>query len=181
MSGEEAPRVVSDTGVYLRASIRATNVSSSFLRRAEAGEIRLCVSRELLAEARDVLTRPELRAKNARLDAAALERFLLEIEANATLIDPLPEHIRLGRDPDDEHLLNLAVEAGAAYLVTFDNDLLDLMWALDPAAVEFRELHPTITILTPGELITRLNLLRPQPEPASEESSPRKKSRGGKR
>ena len=171
MTGDEVPRVVPDTGVFLKASISDTNVSSSLLHRAAAGEIRLCVSQELLAEVRDVLTRPLLRAKNARLDDAALETFLREIEANAMLIDPLPPHIRYDRDPEDEHILNLAVEARAAYIVTFDNDLLDLMKPSGQAALEFQQRYPAITILTAGELITRLNLLRPQRDPATEMAS----------
>lgn len=159
MSAEGTLRVVPDTGVFLRASIRETNVSSSLLNRAFAGEIRLFISRDLIAEVRDVLTRPEIRVKNARLDDQALERFLHQIEANATLVDPLPEHVNYDRDPDDEHILNLAVEAKATCIVTFDNDLLDLMKPTGKAAEDFQARFPEITILTPGELITRLNLL----------------------
>ena len=160
-----------DTGVILRSSINADNVSSSLLRRAEAGEIRLCVSEDLLAEVRDVLTRPEIRIKNARLNDGALEAFIGEIRANAALIDPLPPHVRYERDRDDEHVLNLAVEARAAYIVTFDNDLLDLMKAVGTAAMEFQKRYPTITILTPGELITRLNLLRQKVDPGATSST----------
>lgn len=79
MTAEETPWVVPDTGVFLRASISDTNVSSSLLRRAIAAEIRLCISQDLLTEVRDVLTRPEIRVKNARLDDAALEVFLSQI------------------------------------------------------------------------------------------------------
>lgn len=106
--------------------------------------------------------------------------------SNATLIDPLPQHVRYERDPDDEHILNLAIEARAAYIVTFDNDLLDLMKASGKAALEFQERYPQITILTPGELITRLNRLRPHTdpevapitEPGSEPGQPPKQNRG---
>jgi putative PIN family toxin of toxin-antitoxin system len=156
----ETPRVVSDTGVFLRASISPNNVSSSLLLRAVAGEIRLYISHALMAEVRDVLTRPNIRLKNARLDDAALETFLLQVEANTILIDPLPQHVRYERDPNDEHILNLAVEAQAAYIVSFDNDLLDLMKPSGGVALEFQRRYPTVTTLTPGELITRLNRLR---------------------
>ena len=88
MTPPDLPRVVSDTGVYLRATINAANVSSSLLRRAASGEIQLYVSHDLLAEVRDVLTRPEIRVKNARLSDEALEAFLAEIQVQARLIDP---------------------------------------------------------------------------------------------
>ena len=154
--------VVSDTGVYLRASINAANVSSSLLHKATVGEMQLYVSRDLLDEVQDVLTRPEIRAKNARLSDEALQAFLREVEAQAILIDPLPQHFSYSRDPDDEHILNLAIEAGASYIASFDNDLLDLMRSKHEEAQDFRRRFPNITILTPGEIITRVNVSSPK-------------------
>ena len=150
--------VFSDTGVYLRASINAANVSSSLLNKAASGEMQLYVSRDLLDEVQDVLTRPEIRAKNARLSHEALQALLREIEAQAILIDPLPSHFSYSRDPDDEHILNLAIEAGASYIASFDNDLLDLMRSNHEEAQDFRRRFPNITILTPGEIITQVNV-----------------------
>ncbi len=186
MTTPTPPVVVPDTGVFLRASINETNVSSSLLRRAAAGEVQLCVSRELIAEVRDVLTRTEIRAKNARLDDAALETFLQEIETQSRLIEPLPQHFHYERDPDDEHILNLAIEVGAAYIVTFDKDLLDLMQSGREAERDFQARFPGITILMPGELLTRLNLLKqnrepeisPAPEQAPEQNRPGSQDRG---
>jgi putative PIN family toxin of toxin-antitoxin system len=151
------PVVVADTVIYLQASINDTNVASSVLRRAEAGEVTLCISRQMIAEVRDVLTRQEIRVKNARLSNEELEGFILSIEANASLIDPLPVHYRYARDPDDEHVLNLAIEAKAKYLVSYDNDLLSLMDANRTEGRAFQQLYPELTILTAGEFITRLN------------------------
>lgn len=39
----------------------------------------------------------------------------------------MPKRFELPRDPDDEPYINLAIEAGARFLVTRDRDLLDLM------------------------------------------------------
>lgn len=156
------PVVVADTVIFLQASINETNVASSFLRRVEAGEVTLCVSRQMLDEIRDVLTRPEIRAKNARLSDEALEGFIRSIEERATLIDPLPAHYRYERDPDDEHVLNLAIEAKAQYIITRDTDLLDLMDNSRPEGSEFQRQYPDITILGPGEFFTRLNLSKQQ-------------------
>lgn len=75
--------------IYLQASINEANVASSFLRRAEAGDVTLCVSRQMIAEIRDVLTRTEIRAKNALLSDEELANFILRIEENAAIIDPL--------------------------------------------------------------------------------------------
>lgn len=172
--------VVLDTGAFLRAAINDTNVSSSFLRRAAAGDVRLCVSHALLEEIRDVLTRPEIRVKNARLSDEALEAFIHGIGATADLLDPLPQRFHYERDPDDEHILNLAIEARAAYILTFDNDLLDLMDSRRAAARTFQERFPAITILTPGEMITQLNLLHHQEQvpPGPAASTPEQEPEG---
>ena len=65
-------------------------------------------------------------------------------------IDLVPVSFRY-RDPDDEPYLNLAIAVSADYLVTRDNDLLDLMQ--DSA---FRVRFPSLTILDP---VTALRLL----------------------
>jgi predicted nucleic acid-binding protein len=44
------------------------------------------------------------------------------------------------RDPDDEAYLNLAIEAEADFLISGDNDLLDLMISHSDEAKDFR--HP---------------------------------------
>jgi putative PIN family toxin of toxin-antitoxin system len=156
------PTVVADTVIYLQASTNETNVAASFLRRVEAGEVTLCISRQMIVEILDVLTRPEIRLKNARLSNEELEGFILSIEANALLIDPLPEHYRYVRDPNDEHVLNLAIEAKAQYLLSYDKDLLILTDDSRSEGRAFQHEYPELTILGAGEFITRLNLLQDQ-------------------
>ncbi len=67
----------------------------------------------------------------------------------AAWIDRVPEHYVLVRDPDDSKYLNLAIAAGAAYLVTTDLDLLDLMEPQSAAGVDFRRRFPSIQVVTP--------------------------------
>ncbi len=52
------------------------------------------------------------------------------------------------RDPKDEAYLNLAIVANATYLVSKDNDLLDLMMTQRPEAWNFRLRYPMLKILT---------------------------------
>ena len=59
------------------------------------------------------------------------------------------------RDPKDEPYINLALAANADYLVTRDNDLLDLMNDSD-----FRQQFPGLTILDP---VAFLRVLSPPP------------------
>ncbi len=153
----EVVKVVADTVIYLQASFNVNNVASSFLRRVETGEVTLYISRLMIQEIRDVLARPASRTKNARLSDEELKEFIQGIEDKAILIDPLPEHFLYERDPNDEHVLNLAIDIGADFILTRDNDLLDLM---DTGRLEgrgFREQYPSTTITGPGELLIYLN------------------------
>jgi uncharacterized protein len=180
---EDTPvSVVADTVIYLQASINQTNVASSFLRRVDAGEIQLYISRQMIEEIRDVLTRPEIRVKNARLSDQALEAFIESIEQQAILIDPLPSHFSYARDPDDEHVLNLAIEAKAAFIISHDKDLLALMEENRPEGQTFRHQFPGIKVLGAGEFLSHLNRSRQRNETSENpETSPqpdRKPDRG---
>lgn len=61
----------------------------------------------------------------------------------------MPEHYVLARDPDDSIYLNLAITAGAPYLVTTDLDLLDLMDPQSTAGIDFRNRFPGVEVVTP--------------------------------
>lgn len=109
------------------------------------------MSDELLQEIRDVLTRPEIRRKNARYTDQDIEILVDRLERIGKLIADLPAHFRYERDPGDEHLIDLAIEANAEYLVSRDKDLLDLRY--DPL---FRARYPGLTIADPVEFLKRL-------------------------
>lgn len=62
------------------------------------------------------------------------------------------------RDPDDEPYLNLAIEAGAEFLVTRDRDLLDLMrWDREEGRT-FQRRFPKLKNVDP---VTFLKLIEP--------------------
>jgi predicted nucleic acid-binding protein len=77
-----------------------------------------------------------------------VEELLDRLARTATLLDPVPTHFAYVRDPKDEPYLNLAIAAGAHYLVSWDPDLLDLMTD-SPEALDFRQRFPGLTVLTP--------------------------------
>jgi putative PIN family toxin of toxin-antitoxin system len=118
----------------------------------EPGRLTLFVSDAILAEVQDVLSRPRVRAKNPAITDETVTAFRARIQQVSQRIDPVPASFALPRDPDDEPYLNLAIAAGADYLVTRDNDMLDLM---QDAA--FRSQHPSLRILDPVALLQILN------------------------
>src|SRR3954470_11841875 len=110
---------VYDCMLFLQAASRPDRVHGTFRLLAD-GTVTLCMSPAVLAEIRDVLTRPELRAKFPALTPEHVEVFLDHVLASARLIDPVAEVFTLPRDPKDEPYVNLAVAAGARYLVTWN-------------------------------------------------------------
>ena len=62
----------------------------------------------------------------------------------------MPEHYVLARDPADSKYLNLAITAGAPYVVTDDLDLLDVMDPQSTAGIDFRTRFPAVEIVTPA-------------------------------
>ena len=129
--------------------------AGELLRQLEAGRLALFVSDDILDEARDVLGRSKLRAKNPQITDQVVQETFDRLDRTAIRVATIPNVVSLPRDPDDEPYLNLAVAVAADYLVTRDNDMLDLM-----QDGVFRAQYPTLTILNPVAL---LQILTPSP------------------
>ena len=125
------------------------------------GRVTLCLSPDVLAEIRDVLTRPKLVARFPALTKQAVDAFLADHLRMATWIGNVPEQYIVVRDPDDSKYINLAITAGAPYVVTDDLDLLDLMDPHSRGAVDFRTRFPGVQILTPVALEALISKMAP--------------------
>jgi putative PIN family toxin of toxin-antitoxin system len=169
MSAPQRPRVVFDCMTFLQATGRPTGPAAAYLRLLEAGAFILFVSDDVLREVADVLSRPNVRRKNPLLTDQAVQQLLDRLAQTATRLDAVPSHLTYPRDPKDEPYLNLAIAAGARYLVTWDNDLLDLM-ADNPEGTAFRGRFPGLVILTPVRLLRELGQA-PAAPPAGPDSS----------
>ena len=84
--------------------------------------IQLVVCDELLAEIRDVTSRPKFARYFPKEEVESLIEFMQIIGER---FEPTQE-VKLCRDEADDYLLALAIEAHAHYLVTGDQDLLVL-------------------------------------------------------
>jgi putative PIN family toxin of toxin-antitoxin system len=157
------PVAVFDCMVYLQAATRPEGPARACLGMAQLGRIVLCISPAIRSEVADVLSRPKVRRKFPSLTSEAVAVFLGDIDALARCAAEVPRVVTLPRDPKDEPYLNLAVAAGAKHLVTWDNDLLDLM-ADNPQGADFRKRFPDLVILTPVALLRELDQA-PAPPP----------------
>lgn len=143
------PRVVFDCMIFLQGLVREAGPAADCLQRFEDGSVRLFVSMEILAEIRDVLTRPKLQRKFPRLTIERVEALLAGLLVKAEILDNVESIFHYERDPKDEPYINLAIAASASYLASRDNDLLDLMIEKRRDGQEFRQRFPGIHILDP--------------------------------
>jgi len=66
------------------------------------------------------------------------------------------------RDPKDERYVDLAAEIEADFLLTRDNDLLDLMSLSSELAKQFRQRFPRLLILNPVHFLDELKSRMPE-------------------
>ena len=67
-----------------------------------------------------------------------------------------PEEFHYERDPDDEMYINLAIVVNATYLVSRDNDLLDLMTTSTDIARQFRSRYPFLRVMKAADFVTAI-------------------------
>ena len=113
-------RVVLDTNVLISA-ILFGGKPRRILEKAIRGEIRLCLSEPILEELRGVLRRSKF-----DYSLEKVQTLLTELTSIADFVNP-SQIIRLVlEDPDDNRILECAVEAKASYIITGDFHLLKL-------------------------------------------------------
>jgi putative PIN family toxin of toxin-antitoxin system len=150
---------VFDCNVFLHAAAREQSVAAECLRLVEKGFVRLYLSEAVLAEVEDVLTRPEIRNHFQTLTDEIVAAFLLKLRRSSQLIRRVSKAFSYSRDPDDEPYINLAVEARAAFLVSRDKDLLDLMTTQTTEAKQFRQRFRPLRVIEPLEFLKELRKL----------------------
>ena len=133
-----------DCVVLLQAAANPNGPAGACLSLVESGHVKLFLSPQILVEARDVFTRPKTRTRFPQLTEEVIDGYLLKVATLATFVHVVPDAIQFRRDPTDEMYLNLAIATQAPFIVSRDNDLLDLMKVDD-----FRKVYPALTIIDP--------------------------------
>jgi putative PIN family toxin of toxin-antitoxin system len=153
---EHAPRVVFDCNVFVQGIANRNSPARKALRLFFDGAISLFISAAILREVRDVLSRPEVRRLLPGINDRIVNAFLTKLEAKAILITNVAEEYRYERDPDDEMYINVAIVANASYLVSRDQDLLDLMTPSTDVARQFRSRYPFLRIMKAADFIAEM-------------------------
>ena len=136
-----APKVVVDTNVIVGAMINAAGINREVLRACFTGDARPLIGEPLFLEYEDVLSRPMM----ARSPLAQTERRNL-LEAFVSMCQWVDVYFGWRPnlpDEGDNHLIELAVAGGAAYIVT--NNVADI------ARGELR--FPQIQVMRPVQFI----------------------------
>lgn len=135
-------RAIIDTNVLV-SGLLWHGTPHRLLERVRDGSLTLISSPALLAELAEVIERPKF---DAILIAShtSRERSLAEVHALAEVITPAPLPQPICRDPDDDEVLALALAAQVDFIVSGDNDLLDL------------KAFNKIPIVTPAEALQQL-------------------------
>ena len=113
-------RVVLDTNVLISA-ILFGGKPRQILEKAVRGEIRLCLSEPILEELKGVLRRSKF-----DYSPEMIQVILTELTGIADLVNPSKSIGVVLEDPDDNRILECAVEAEANYIITGDSHLLKL-------------------------------------------------------
>jgi putative PIN family toxin of toxin-antitoxin system len=137
-------RIVLDTSIVVAGLRTRLGAGNAVLRLAAERRIRLLATPPLFLEYEDVLKRPEHRLAHG-LTIEQIDEFLAEL---AAIIEPVDVHFQWRpqtRDPNDEMVLEAAVNGQADAIVTYN-------------VVDFAEAgeHFEISVMRPGALLKKV-------------------------
>jgi putative PIN family toxin of toxin-antitoxin system len=115
------PRAVIDTSVWVSALLNSRGFPAQVLEALKADQFQLILSKALIEELVDVLSRPRI-VKKYGLQPEDVAEFVALLEAKALFVDP-PGELHVCRDPHDDIVLETALLGKADYLVSRDDDL----------------------------------------------------------
>jgi len=122
----DSSKIVIDTNVYISAIGFDNIVYQVLYKIIENPNYIIYLSKEIYNEISDILFRPSFDKKtHNKLTLEAKKDFLLSMKNIAKFSNPTTK-ITICRDPKDNKFLELAKEIKADYLITGDNDLLEI-------------------------------------------------------
>jgi putative PIN family toxin of toxin-antitoxin system len=135
--------VVVDTNVIVSAAISPAGNPARVVRGWLADRFVLITSAPLLDEIERALRRRRVQ-KFISLTPPEMEEFLALVRARSRIVSPSRAIDVVTDDPDDNRVLEAAVEGNAGYIVTGDRELLEL------------RAYEGIYIVTPAQFATML-------------------------
>ncbi|MBC8457389.1 MAG: putative toxin-antitoxin system toxin component, PIN family [Deltaproteobacteria bacterium] len=134
-----------DTNIFLRALIRKENICDKVVQRWKEDDFILVPSEMILAEIRDVLSRPFLITKYG-YSPAEVEQLVDLIRQRGVIINPTFS-FSFCRDVTDDKFVDCAIFGRVHFLVSGDNDFLEdanlkrILWEYGVKVVDIFEFY----------------------------------------
>lgn len=113
-------RIVLDTNILISATIWDKSVSNKLLRILAGRDIEILTSYDILEEYKKVLRR------DFKYEHENINKIILELLSYIQVIEPQRKVEVVKEDPDDNKIIECAVESGSDYILTYDKHLLTL-------------------------------------------------------
>lgn len=154
MENGSLDRVVYDCSVFFQGAARPNGPAGACIDLVLNDQVSLYLSSPVITEIADVLNRREIRRRFPALTPASVQAFIELLISHSVVLDDVPKNIPFARDPDDEPYLDLAIESKADFLVTRDDDLLDIAAGKEPAvATALFNANPALKIINPVQYL----------------------------
>lgn len=163
MSEQRPPalRLVLDTNVLLRALVNRKSPSRDVVQACEARRAIALLSKPLLDEYRRILV--HLRKRDPSITLFQIEAVLRKLQYLGDYARMAKATFSFPRDPTDAKLIELAIDAGATHIVSYDADLLSLPTSRSEAGKRFRQRLRGVVVCRPEELLRAFPELMPAP------------------
>ena len=131
--GSKSYKVIIDTNIWISFLIGKSLLGLQ--RHLNSQSIQVVTCKEQIQELSEVFRRPKIKKY---FSTAQFIEFLELLDESAMNID-LKTKTNLCRDPKDNYLISLAIDSKADYLITGDNDLLDLIKVENTEIVKYSD------------------------------------------
>lgn len=152
--------LVLDTNVLLRAMVNHASRSRDVVTACETRRAIAVTSKPILDEYRRVLA--HLQERDPSITSFEIQAQLRKLRYLGEYLRQIRASFPFPRDPTDAKLIELAIEATATHIVSYDADLLSLPTARTDAGKRFRQRLRGLTVLRPEELIRQHPELLPE-------------------
>ncbi|MCL6479926.1 MAG: putative toxin-antitoxin system toxin component, PIN family [Peptococcaceae bacterium] len=113
-------RITVDTNVLI-SSLGWNGAEAAVIEMVLESRLELCLSAQILSEFYRVSKYPKFGFTNSEIDG-----FIGRLLPNVILIEPSQKLCVIADDPDDDRIIECAMEGKASYIVTGDRHLLNL-------------------------------------------------------
>jgi putative PIN family toxin of toxin-antitoxin system len=150
---DDPQKVVFDCTVFAQAILNPRGPAGFCLHSAQVGKLIVFLCDYVIQEIREL---PHKINPRLGVTVERIENLVQDLAKYAQPIKKIPNVFVHPHDPDDSPYVNLAVAANAAFIVSRDRHLLNLMDVSRTEGKTFKDSFPAIRIMSPDEFAAKL-------------------------